>query len=340
MKRAVILLLPLLLLADPAQAASKTPKSAQPQQTAKQASGSSIPAARPVYEPDGSFGFCIADQTYPDDKKLTVAYSPENQINLGVYIPKGGFKIGSKYDLTLVLDEEEGRKVRAEALDEETLLLQMGSNPTFRKKFSAAKNMKVGSSVNMVPFALPPMDKMLEGLKKCIAEKAGTKNEQTAKLEHALPETLKSLLLTAGFTDIMPLLMDDIPRAERPADFMWRTGNLMAGVRERVAPEGKSLSELVGLHIKGLKEKCDGSFRAEIGREQTVQELRLRLVEASCTPKGESKDKAVMVAMVSYLTNKGVFTVFTHEGLIENKQEALAARDKLGKTLLSLANSP
>jgi len=295
------------------------------------------PSIRPVYEPDGRFGFCIANYDYPDGRKITLALSPVGQINMGITIPKGGFKIGSHYDLSYILDEESDRKVRAEALDEETLLLQMGSNLSFRKKISRAKTMKVGVSSNMLTFDLPPMDKLIDGLVSCIAAKKNTKDAKVAKAESALPETLKALLVTAGFTEIVPLSMEQIPAQQRPADFIWRNGNLIAGVRERIVPQDKTLSDLIGLHMKGLKEKCEGRFRADIGREQTVGGLRVRLAEASCAPKDSPDDQGVFVGVLFYLTSAGEFTVFTHECLMENKAESLAARDKLAKTVLSLA---
>jgi len=335
--KALILFVLLCLTASPSFAATKAKKPAPVAHTTKPAP--SGPAARPVYETDGSFAFCIADQAYPDGKKLTVALSTQNQINIGVHIPKGGFEIGARYDLALTLDQAESRKVRAEALDEETLLLQMGTNPTFRKKLGAAKSLTVGSSNNTVPFDLPPMDRLLENLKTCTATKAGTKDEHAAKTERMMPELLKSLLVTAGFTDIVPLSMEKIPEGERPADFVWRTGSLMAGVRERMIPKDKTLSDIIGIHLQGLKTKCSGTYRAEIGREQIVEDLHLRVAEASCAPKTGAQDKAVMVAMVFYLTKAGVFTVFTHEGLIGQREDALAARDRLAKTLLALAKN-
>jgi len=47
-------------------------------------------------------------------------------------------------------------------------------------------------------------------------------------------------------------------------------GSLIGGLRERVVPADKDLEELVGLHIDGLKKKCTGAFKTEIGREETV----------------------------------------------------------------------
>lgn len=318
--------LPLILLIFAVNPAFAAPKAAPEQ-----------PTVRPVYELDGAFGFCIADQNYADGRKMTVAFSPEKQINLGVTIPKGHFKIGSRYDLSLILGDEEPRKVRAEALDEETLLLQMGSSLSFRKKLASSQSFKVGAGGTLVTFELAGMNQLLDDLKKCTEEKRGTKDDKAAKIDHAMPKPLVSLLLTAGITDITPMSMDKIPAAERPADYIWQSGNILGGVRERTAPKDKDLSDLIGLHMQGLKEKCTGVYRGDIGREQHEGDMSLRIADATCGPKKKESGKAVYVAILFYMTKTGTFTVFTHEGLEDYKAEAVAARDKLAKTLLSLA---
>ena len=315
-----------------------TGKAAPPQTKAKPpAAGPTGPSIRPVYQTNGAFYFCLADYPYPDGRKMTVALSAKNQMNIGLTIPEGHFRAGGKYDLLLSLDKEAGRKNRAEALDEETLLMQMGANPSFRKKLGAAGTLSVSANDRVLDFALPPMEPLLKGLQTCLEDKKNTRDEKAAEAEKLMPELLKALLVTAGFTDIRPLPTDHIPEKERPADYIWRTGNLMAGIRERLVPQDKTLSDMVGLHMQGLKKQCNGAFKAEIGKEKTVSGLHLRLAEASCTPKSEAEGRAVMVATVFYLTPKGSFAVFTHEAPSSLKDEALAARDKLAKALLDLA---
>lgn len=325
-------------LASPAFAATKAKKTTPPASSTERVAASTT--ARPVYETDGSFGFCLTDSTYPDGRKLTIAYSPNKQINIGVTIPEGKFTPGSRYDLTLGLDKNEPRKVRAETLDDETLLLQMGSNLAFRKKLAAAKTLNIGSPSNTVSFDLPAMQPRIKDLEDCIKTKASTKDERAAKAEHLMPETLKALLLTAGFSSIVPLDMDRVPENERPADFMWKTGAILSGVWERLVPDDKSLSDMVGIHIQGLKKHCPGRFNAQIGREKTANELTLRTAEVTCAPAdAPQSDKAVSVALLFYLTKAQAFTVFTFEGASDQSKEARAARDQLATALLTLAKN-
>ncbi len=317
-------LLVLCLTSVPALAGSKTP----------------LAKAHPVFEPDGRFGFCLIAHTYSDGRKMTLAQSPENQINVGLTIPDGHFEIGARYDITLTLDSQEGRKNRAQAIDDSTLLLQMGANPKFRKQLASAKTLSVGTANKAVAFALPTIKPLFDSLQACLEENKGKKNEVAAQNEKALPETLKALLITAGFTDIVPMAMAGVPPEERPADYIWKTGNVLGGIRERKAPQDKSLGDLIGLYMNGLKNQCEGTFKVDIEREQKAGGLTLRLARAVCTPKPPENESAIIVALLFYLTPKGGFTVFTHEGQNKDKAEALAARDQMAKAILALAKPP
>lgn len=293
-----------------------------------------------MFEPDGRFGFCLVTHTYSDGRKMTLAQSPENQVNLGLTIPDGHFEMGARYDIIITLDSQEGRKNRAQAIDDGTLLLQMGASPKFRKQLASAKTLSIGTATKAVAFALPTMNLLFDSLQTCLEKNRGQKNEVAAQSENALPETLKALLVTAGFTDVVPMQIEGVPPEERPADYIWTTGNVLGGIRERKALKGKSLSDLIGLYMKGLQDQCHGAFKVDIEREQKAGGLILRLASAVCAPQPQEKESTITVALLFYLTPKGGFTVFTHEGQNEDKTEALAARDKMAKAILTLAKTP
>ena len=297
-------------------------------------------STRPVFEANGAFGFCLSESALSDGRKLTIALSPTDEINLGLTIPGGGFTLGAHYDLAVTPDHGKERSVRAVAIDANSLLLQMGNSPPFTKALMDSKNLGVAGGGKSMVFALPAMSTTFDALKRCISDNKNKIDQRAAEAEKIMPETLKALLVAAGLKDIVPLRMDNLPPEQRPADFIWRTGKILGGVRERIAPKDKSLTELVGLHIQGLKNKCAGTFKAEINREETAPGLQLRTAEAECRMKKTeegSGEKNVEVALLFYLTAANRFTVFTHESDSANKAEATAAREALRRTIVSLA---
>ncbi len=334
-----------LLWALPAFAATpkKTTKPSAAKARTEQAPSAAAPAPKPVFDTDGSFGFCLVDYVYPDNRKLTVARSPADEVNLGLTIPNANFSLGSHYDLLLTLMPEKGkepgaeRAIRATAIHENALLLQMGANPAFIKALTASKSLHVTGGGNKMDFPTPGISFAYNALRKCIDANRDKKDPGAAMTEQALPETLKAVLIASGLKDIMPLRMDDIPTAQRPADFVWRTGALTGGVRERLAPPDKTLTDLMGLHIQGLKRKCKGAFNANIGKEEKVGGLTLRPADIECHMKGPEGEAAVFVAIVFFVNPANRYTVFTHEGDGANKAEAIAARDAIQRTLIQLA---
>lgn len=290
------------------------------------------PTARPVYDGTGAFGFCLADYAYDDGRKFTVALSPEEEINLGVTVPQAGFKAGAKYDLTLTPEKSAPQPVRATATASDTLLFRMGSAPAFATALAAATAIDLlAANGKTMRFATPDNAALLAALKACNAEHKG--KAQTA----GLPEPLRQLLTLAGFATLKVLPLDHVPPAQRPADFVWQVGPVLGGVRERENSGGKTLAELSGLHIAGLKKKCDGAFTAVFDREQTAPGLTLRTAQARCKRQTAAGERAVSVALLFYQTAAGRFTTFTHECGDADEAEAIADRNALRDTLLKLA---
>ncbi len=349
MMRSILLVVIALLLTAPAQAAT-SPSPSQPE-------------IRPVYRKNGALRFCLADSLYTDGRKISFAYAPKDEINLGLTIPQGNFQKTRRYDLDFDLEGQSSRKVRAIALSNDTLLLEMGARSSFLKNLEQAPSLSVGSGSQKINFALPYMPPLLEALQLCAkgtlptAKAQETNQAETPSAAAApkpeatratpqqpqdekevqdgnLPPKLRAFLESAGLEDVTAFPMDDVPQDKRVADFVWETGNVLGGIRKQTVPQGHNLSKLIGLHLKGLKKKCSGDFNAEIQKEQTAANALLRFVEASCAFEKEPSKPTVIVALVFSLTPERVFTVFTHEGLEKDKPAIISARNKIGKRLL------
>lgn len=320
------------------------------------------PAAtiRPVFDEKGAFGFCLAEHKEKDGLKLIVAMSPMDEINLDITIPGGGFTKGEQYDLTLGLDralKKTGkakpytRTVRAMALDGNGLLFQMGKSASFQKALTLSRTLTVGAGGKTVTFTLPNMNATLDALRNCNRatlkgkDHSPAQSGETATPGKEMPPKLRTLLATAGFKDVIPLNMDNVPQDERPSDYLWQTGHLLGGIRERLAPQDKSFTALTGLYLDGLKKKCSGTFKATVGRETRYGGLRLLPADITCRDKAQKASKEnhvkkgdIAASLLFYLTDAGRFTVFTHEGLAEHAKEATAAREAIRKIIVDLAS--
>ena len=296
-------------------------------------------SARPIFNPDGSFGFCLIEQNYPKGRKLTVALNPADELNLGIDVPNGNFKIGSRYDLTWRLDGDQSQPIRALGIDPNSVLLQFGKDDALLKKLSASRKLMIGGGAKEMEFTLPDMKAVLTSLQQCNKANKTKRDTMMAKVESTMPEALKALLVAAGVKDIAPLSMDNIPPEERPADFVWQTGKLLGGVRERIAPKDKSLSDLIGLHVQGLKSKCQGDFKVDLGREEKIGGLTLRPAQIECRADAAKTpdQRDITVALLFYMTEARRFTVFAHEGDVAALPEAIKVRDGIAAAIKNLA---
>lgn len=295
---------------------------------------------RPVIGRDGKLAFCIAEQRHPGDRILTFGYSPKDNMYVSATIPKAGFKKKARYDFKLILDGGFNRKVRGVATSKDTVLVDMNARPAFKKALIGSSSLKLIAHKNTIAFDLSNMMRVISTLKKCIKydpSKVPAKNAAPAQPSgSAFPRSLMKLLTDAGFKTVTPLSMENVPKDERPADYIWKTDEILGGVRSRKAPKDSTMTSLIGLHVKGLREKCKGKFSARIGRGEKVHGRDLRRATATCGPYEGKKGRAVSVALLFMLSQKGGFTVFTHEADIGKQDKALAVRDQLASFLLTL----
>ncbi len=303
--------------------------------------------AWPIFEQDGTFGFCLVEKSYADGRKLAFAFAPSNKLNIGLVIPDAGFVANAQYDLTLSLEtsqkEQSGkyeRAIRSIAIDADSLILQMGNNPAFTESLIKANRLSVEAAGKRLDYSLNNMRGTINDLQKCTRD--NKKKTKKAVASEDLPDALKALLFESGLKNVVPLSLEGLPVDRRPADYMWQTGALKGGVRERLVVKGKSLSDLIGLYVNGLKKKCAGSFDVEIGQEEQAGDLVMRVVDVQCVANSNKKsagENGISGALLFYITPSHRFTVFTHEGKVADMQAAIDVRDSLKKTIKRLAET-
>lgn len=319
----------------------------------------SSPQLRPVYHADGRLRLCLMKSHYDDQREISIALTPAGELQLAFKIPKGHFVKQRFYDLDIQLDSQKPARVRMTALSDSLLLAKIGTNLSFIENLTKAEQISIGSEAKTVSFPLPPMPPVmaqLQGCSQATQPQQETLPSQVVSVRDPMPvptpapsplpqsgkdymsskDSLMAFLRKAGFEDPRPVYLDDVPEAKRVANYVWKTGKILGGVKRQPAPAGVALSQLAGLHLKGLNEKCDGSFHSYIGKEQDTAYGTIRYAGARCTfPEDKDHPPSVVVSLLFILSPENQYTVFTHEGLKEDGQTIRAARDKLGDMLLT-----
>jgi hypothetical protein len=287
------------------------------------------PMAEPHFDRSGRFAFCLSSYSYPDKRVLSIARSRKEETNLGLTIPGGGFTVGEQYDLDVALPPAPSRKIRAVAMDPNGLLLQLGGASAFYNALGSAEKLTATAGGHSLSFDLPGIGARLKALESCVAENRDKTGKSAPQQSAGMPETLLGILISAGVKPLVQLDMSKIPPEHRPADYAWQTGGLLGGMREMTVPADKTLAELMGLYLEGLKKKCAGAFMTTIDREKKAPGLTLATALATCSMKNEKDSKEILASVLFFLTDTGRFTVFTHEGAPDEKDRALAIRNAL-----------
>jgi hypothetical protein len=291
--------------------------------------------ALPIFAEDGAFKFCGFEHAYADQTKLALAMNGLHQINLGVTIPKAGFKKGAGYDVAYGFDALKPQKIIARAVSEESLVLPLEVNPPFAKDFSNSTNLNLSGGGKKRLFNVAALHATLPALTQCVAD-----NKDKVRQATPLPASVKTLLTEAGEQKIEALSLEGIPADSRPADYMWRAGALTGGILTLEAPKDQTLDALIGIYVAGLKKKCTGDFKAEIGKENAASPaLRLRPALVACHMKKEAQDLPIVSALLFTLSDDHRLVLFTHETDPAHQAEAIKVRDALAAILLKRALS-
>lgn len=308
------------------------PLSAQAAEPAKLATVTEAWKGGPAREQGADY--CVQEARFSSGHLLIVGRTKAGEVNLALGIPGGGLPVGERWKVTVTADGAAPRERQAVAASKGLLVVGMGFDTEFYDRLKRGKTLNLKSAADDVAFQLSGTSKALGELEKCAAglpdPKQGGKVASGAPGGAGappFPETLAAILGAAGLREVQTLAFPDVPADQRPADYAWRTGRVLGGVRERIVPEGTSFDEVSTKYAQALRDRCKGAGSVNNGPIEHHPGVALRSATVDC--EGEGGKGAVHVALVSYLSDVHMFAVFFHESTPAHKAEADDIRDRL-----------
>lgn len=286
------------------------------------------------------FAYCMMHAPYDNGLTLAVALSPKGEVNVGVQVPSASFKSTDKFPMTITIDKNIKRERPSIAATPELLLTPLGPDKEVLTGLRKGSVLGMAGPQDTAYFSLKGTSKGLTRLQECVDAGTGkakpVAEKKTAKSGKApeFPPGLMQLLQESGFNDIQIVPIDDPSKA--PVDFAWRTNGVFGGVRGRPMPADVTIEKMTDMIESGFKNQCKGTFTASMGEIESATGMKLRKGEISCKMEKESID----VALLLYLTDAKVFTMFMHEAPLEKKADAIKARDAVTATIKKLAEKP
>jgi hypothetical protein len=297
-----------------------------------------------VADPNGKFAYCVAENRFDNKLALVIARNPNGETNLAIGIPGAGMAKGTKFPMSVRVDESVKRDRTGTAVEPDLLVVSLGKDDELYESMRKGSRLIMQGPTDTAIFQLRGTGKALGELKSCAQSGSGTigtakpgaPNAQGGQKPVAvtLPETLRAILNAAGLRQAVPLSLAGIPEDRRPADFAWKIGPVFGGVREARAPAEATFESLTTTYLDVLKQRCSGAFTATPAAIETLPRVTLRTANVSCTP-AEGK---INVSILFYKSQGDIFTVFFHEAADADVALANQARDGLAQVVRKLGN--
>lgn len=278
--------------------------------------------------------YCVQEARFSSGHLLIIGRTKAGEINLALGIPGGVLPVGERWKVTVAVEGAAPRERQAVAASKGLLVIGMGFDVEFYDRLKRGKTLNLKSAADDIAFQLSGTVKALGELEKCAAAlpdpKAGGKVASGAPGGAGappFPETLAAILGAAGLREVQTLAFPDLPPDQRPADYAWRVGRVLGGVRERAVPAGTNFDEISVKYAETLRDRCKGAGAMTNSAVERLPGVALRAASVDC--EGEAGKGAVHVALTSYLSDANMFAVFFHEATPAHKAEADDIRDRL-----------
>ena len=304
-----------------------------------------------VTDPNGKFAYCVAENRFDNKLALVIARNPNGETNLAIGIPGAGMAKGTKFPMSVRVDETIKRNFTGIAVEPDLLVVSTGKDDELYESMRKGSRLIMQGPTDTAIFQLRGTGKALGELKSCAQNGSGTIGAAKPAAPNAapsaqggqkpvavtLPETLRAILNAAGLRQAVPLSLAGIPEDRRPADFAWKIGPVFGGVREARAP-AEATFELPDDHLPGRPEAAlQRAFTATPAAIETLPRVTLRTANVSCTP----QEGKINVSILFYKSQGDIFTVFFHEASDADLALANQARDGLARSSANSApNSP
>ncbi|UEM21603.1 hypothetical protein JL100_002180 [Skermanella mucosa] len=294
----------------------------------------------PVADPNGKFVYCVAENRFDNKLALVFARNPNGETNILIGIPGAGMTQGTKFPMSVRVDETLRRNFTAVAMEPDLLVVPTGKDDELYEGMRKGSRLIMQGPTDTAIFQLRGTAKALGDLRSCVQQGVSGGGPKPGAQGGAkpvaviLPEGLRALLDAAGLRQAVPLSLANVPEDRRPADFAWRLGPVFGGVRGHRAPPDADFATLTTNYLDALKQRCGGEFNADPAAVETLPRVTLRTAMVTCTP----PEGKINVAILFFKSQDNVFNVFFHEASDADVELARKARDGLTQVVRKLGS--
>ena len=296
-----------------------------------------------VADPNGKFAYCVAENRFDNKLALVIARNPNGETNLAIGIPGAGMAKGTKFPMSVRVDETVKRNFTGIAVEPDLLVVSTGKDDELYEGMRKGSRLIMQGPTDTAIFQLRGTGKALGELKTCAqngggtvgAAKPGAPNAQGGQKPVAvtLPETLRAILNAAGLASRrFPCRSPACPKTAARPTSPGGSAPCSAASAKRGLPPKPRFESLTTNYLDVLKQRCSGAFTATPAAIETLPRVTLRTANVSCTP----PEGKINVSILFYKSQGDIFTVFFHEASDADVALANQARDGLTQVVRKL----
>ena len=279
----------------------------------------------PVATIDGGVLYCVAESRFDNGQSLVIARSRRGEINIGIGAPAAHLTKGAAWPVTVMVDTDFKRDRKAVAADADMLVIANGADSRLVEALTQGGTLTIRGPKDTVAFRLKDTSKAMPDLTTCVDQVVAGKPPaplgSVASSPRQLPPALKRLLAEAGFRKIGLMAGSAAPQGLGPADYVWKTETVTAGMTEFRPEPGRSLASLGDDALARLRPRCSGHLVAKDIETENLPGGSFRLVDVDCAP---ASGTGAQIAFLFELGRGGLFKQF----FFESASASAAGKDR------------
>jgi len=282
-----------------------------------------------VRDKAGNLAFCRAETKDNDTPlSLAIALSPLEEVNIGIKVPDAGFNKGEAYDVKVAVDTAWTKKVKAETVLEDLLIVRLGKAPDFLAAFEKGKSFTMAGDEDHTEFPLTGSKDVLAQLRKCIGMAGAEAVDDLAP--DVLPPGVAALLQAAEI-DAQPVPLPKTPG--RMVDYAWVAmmdgQKIDGGFIERKVDAKATFNGLVDKQVALYEKQCQGKPKTQRAKAEKLKGIDIQKANIAC---GDETG-----AFVFYKTDTNIFATIIHRAPAAGAKAATHAQGNVADVVRRLA---
>ena len=284
-------------------------------------------------EETGQFTHCGIFRDFDNGISMVLATNPDFQTNLGLRNPDWSLEPGEDVVVQITIDNDFQQQFAARYTGDVEMVVPTGRNEELIDRIRRGNVMTAITPIGEFQFPLTGTFDAVGALFGCV-ETANALLERAPTVEQGMtPEVLASILEASGLEDFQIAPPDSVEPNAMRLSLLWTTGDIGGGLHQTRRGDEVEMEAFADAYVDIFREACLGDFSADEGETDVLADrYALKTVLLTCTTEESNSQAGLFFALDDFY-----YSVFIHEGNVDNTDQIVAATDGIAEHIRSVA---